>query len=234
MVENTELIRKLGSLGLLERLDEPTRKLGLANHKDIIDAVRNKKYEREPHIGDDFVPDTGLYNAVGAIYPLLDREQRDDAVRAHLRQFDQVNNMYVSLNHTPFIREPLLLADITILRAGYWPGLKDEKDLWKNRDKDVIADVIAGGLFDPSKVQSDFLVAYALLRSDFTSFGDDFVVAANPDFLNRVLKGIVALRFAKREDPEEIEAGRNRLYKILPESVHDRIEPLRLEADWIN
>lgn len=86
------------------------------------------------------------------------------------------------------------------------------------------------GLFDPAKVRSDFLVAYALIRKDFTHFGEDYVRAANPEFLQRVLKGIVALRFDKATE-EQVDQGRKRLYELLPVSVHERIEPLRQEAD---
>ena len=197
---------------------------------------RGKKYERIQGIGDDFIPDSDLYNVVGSIYPLLDRRQRNEVVGAHLNQFDGLNYLAVNSNHTPNIREPLLLADITIVRPLYWPGLHDEKHLWDGKvsfaelEKEIMDEK---GLFDPSKVRSDFLVAYALMRKDFTSFGEDYAKTANPEFLNRVVKGIVALRFA-RTKTEEIEKGRNRLYELLPKIVHGRIEDLRKEADWIN
>jgi len=46
-----------------------------------------------------------------------------------------------------------------------------------------------------------------------------------------VVKGIVALRFAGSK-VEEIDSRRNRLYELLPKTIHPRIDPLRQEADW--
>lgn len=244
MVQTAELIETLGTLGLLERLDDRTRYAGLSNYQLLIDLVRDKEYERVQGLGDDFIPDRDLYNAVGAIYPLLDRKQKNEAIRAYLNQFDGINYLRVNTNHTPNIREPQLLADITIARPIYWPGLYDEKQLWKGKrsfaklQKDIMDE---NGLFDKSIVINDFLVAYSLMRSDFTKFGDDYIKVANPIFLDRVMKGIVSLRFARRAIDEEIDEirndieideGRNRLYELLPKGVHHKIESLRQEADW--
>lgn len=234
MVQTAHTIETLGNLGLLERLDEVTKNKGLLDYQVLVDIVRDKKYERVQGIGDDFIPDVNLYNAIGAIYPILDRWQRDEAIRAHLSQFDRLNYLAVNLNHTPNIREPLLVADITIARPSYWPGLKDEEHLLNRRDSfaELERDImIENGLFDRTKVRSDFLVAYALMRKDFTSFGEDYVKSANPEFLNRVMKGIVALRFANATK-EQMDKERKRLYELLPKSVHDKIESLRQEADW--
>ena len=236
MVQTAGIIQTLGQSGLIERLDETTKCQGLSDHQILIDLVSGKKYERVQGIGDDFIPDSDLYNVVGAIYPLLDRRQRNEAIRAHLNQFDRLNYLAVNSNHTPNIIEPLLLTDITTARPLYWPGLNDEKHLWGGKESfvELEREIMAeNGLFDPSKVKSDFLVAYALMRNDFTKFGDDYVKVANPEFLDRVMKGIVALRFARTKD-EEIDSGRNRLYELLPKAVHDRIEPLRQQADWVN
>ncbi len=235
MVQTAHTIDSLGSLGLIERLDENIRAEGSHDFQILIGLVKDKKYKRVQGIGDDFIPDCGLYNTVGAIYPLLDRRQRDEVIRAHLNQFDRLNYKAVNSNHTPYIREPLLLSDIIIARPFYWPGLKDEKHLWEGKTNFAELEreiMIGNGLFDPTKVRSDFLVSYALMRKDFTSFGENYVKSANPEFLNRVMKGIVALRFANATNVQEIEEGRKRLHELLPKSVHDRIEPLRQEADW--
>ncbi len=234
MAQTAELIEELGSLGLLERLDSSTRSQALLDQEILTSLVNGKKYERVQGIGDDFIPDSSLYNAVGSIYPLLDRRQRDNIIRAHLNQFDRLNYLAVNSNHTPNIREPMLLADIIIARPLYWPGLNDEKALWegKNSFAELEEEVITeNGLFDPTKVRSDFLVAYAIMRKDFTQFGEDYAKVANPDFLNRVIKGIVALRFAGAKD-KEIESKRNSLYELLPKSVHEKIESARQESDW--
>ena len=119
----------LGALGLLERLDEGTKNCWLLDYRLIVDLLANKKYERVQGIGDDFIPDCNLYNAVGSIYPLLDRKQKDEVIKAHLNHFDRLNYLYVNINHTPNIREPLLLTDITLARPLYWPGLKDEEQI---------------------------------------------------------------------------------------------------------
>lgn len=182
-----------------------------------------------------------LYNSLGAVYPYLERSQKDKAIREILNILDRRNYMEVngstSLGHTTGIREPLLLSDIKIVRHLYWPGLHDEEKLWKNKAhfsniQDEIMD--ANGIFKKDKVRSDFLVAYALLRKDFTSFGADYASAANPEFLERTLQGIVAIRFAHAESSEEIESGQRRLIELLPKSVHQYIEPMRKRADWID
>jgi hypothetical protein len=235
MSQTISFVETLGKQGLLERLDNKTREQGTFDKQILVDLVRDKKYERVQGIGDDFIPDSDLYNAIGSIYPLLDRKQKDEVIRAHLNQFDGLNYLAVNSNHTPNIREPLLLTDIAIARPLYWPGLNDEKRFWDGKEtftelqKEIMGE---NGLFDPAKVKSDFLVAYALMRKDFTFFGEDYVKAANPEFLERVLKGIVALRFANLKDESQINERINRLYQLLPSSVHDRIEPFRKERDW--
>jgi len=225
MDQTTELIQKLGQGGLIERLDEDTKNQGLSEHQTLINLLKEK-----------IECDTNLYNAVGAIYPLLGKIDKHKAIRAHLNQFRTLNYLTVSFFYTPCIREPLLLADIAVNCSLYWPGLMDqdylrsEKKSFTKLEKEIMD---KNGLFNPKKVNSDFLAAYALMRKDFTSFGDDYVKAANPQFLERVLKGIVALRFAK-VSKEEIDNERNRLYQLLPKSVHDKIETLIEKADWID
>ncbi len=182
-----------------------------------------------------------LYKAVGSVYPFLERVQKDRALSQILnildgRKYTEVNGLE-SMGHTTGIREPLLLSDIRIVRQLYWPGLYDEEHLWKNHTcfTDLQREIInEKGLFDQSKVKSDFLVGYALLRSDLCSFGEDYVKIAHPYFLERTLKGIVAMRFAHAEDEEQIAQGRKRLEQLLPKSTHNRIEPLRKEADWVD
>ena len=178
-----------------------------------------------------------VYNTVGAVYSYLERPQKDRALRNIFDILDGLNYRIVNEVHTPGIREPLLLSDIAVCRRLYWPGLHDEEKLWKDKDDffEIHEDIIdENGLFKKEKVTSDFLVGYALLRSDFTPFGEDYARAANSAFLERVMKGIVALRFATAENEGEIEEGKKRLYKLLPKSLHDRIEPIRQEADWVD
>jgi hypothetical protein len=181
-----------------------------------------------------------VYNAVGAVYPYLDRKQKNRALGEIIfRILDTRNTAEVNgergMGHTTGIREPLLLSDICIARPAYFPGLYDEQHLWK--DKVCFCDLRAEimdeeGMFDPRKVNSDFLVAYALLRSDFTSFGEEYAEAANPAFLERVLKGITALAVARCRKKEEVEEGMRIIINILPSKLHKNLLSALEETDW--
>ena len=179
-----------------------------------------------------------VYNAVGAVYPYLSREQKNRALKEIIFGILDLRN-YIEVNcvHTPGIREPLLLSDIYIARPLYWPGLHDEERLWK--DKTCFCDFQAetmdeDGMFYPTRVKSDFLVAHALLRKDFTSFGEEYAKAANPAFLERVLKGIVAMRFGRAKNQNEVRKGTKRLKELLPKIVHDRIAEYKKQKDWVD
>jgi len=235
MIEIVETVEQLGRLGLLERLTESQCKEGLDNF-DLISSLDGSAGQRSVYIGDDYVPKIEVYNALGAIYPLLSREKKLYGLQSILRKMDGVRYDRVSMNHTPYIRDPQFLSDIGASRGLYWPGLYDEEKLWneetdfkKFREKNMDEK----GLFRADRVNSDFLVSYAILRSDFSKFGESYAEVANPGFLKRVLKGIVTLRFSGCKNEEEIEGGRKRLQEFLPSSVHDKIEPLRNEANWV-
>ncbi len=176
-----------------------------------------------------------VYNAVGDAYPMLSRELKDRAVCTISRILDRQNYLTSQLQ-IEGLREPLLIADLVLASNHlYWPGLNEGCSLLKKYDDFFeIWKEIAGenGLFDRAKVNSDFLVAYALLRSDICRFGRDYIRVANPNFLNRVVKGIVALRFAPAKGEGEIKIGTTRLQELLPEELHSQIESLRQERDW--
>lgn len=205
------------------------------NIRGFIEAVAGGPYQTVPW---------AVYNAIGAVYPYLDRRLKDLALGKIVYEiFDGLNYGYVNgargEGHTTGIREPLLLADIGIIRPLYWPGLREaEFEIKKysnffDLQKELVKE---DGLFDPRKVNSDFLLAYSLLRSDFCNFGEDYIKAANPRFLERTLQGIVWLRFGGKDGntSESIEAGNRRLRELLPESLHNRIEPLRQEGGWVD
>ncbi|MBX4196577.1 hypothetical protein KW805_03240 [Candidatus Pacearchaeota archaeon] len=195
-----------------------------------------------------------VYNAVGAVYPYLDRDVKDHAVRQILNILDERN--YVEVNggrgagHTTGIREPLLLSDICLPRGFYWPGLDEGKDVLKHFSFSGIRGNLMTdeGMFKHSSsadggagrrgINSDFVMAYTLLRSDQCAYGNDYLAIANPTFIDRTVKGIVALRFGKNlGEPmtdEKVEEARQRLFTLLPKSLHDRIDPLREEKDWID
>jgi hypothetical protein len=184
-----------------------------------------------------------LYNAVGNAYPNMTREQRDAALKQLIGIWDGINYGYVNgargVGHTTGIHEPLLVADIGIVRRIYWPGLEESHWILKGHDTfKSFADAYLdeNGMFKPGTVDSNFVIAYAVLRTDKTNYGEEYAAHANPEFLNRVIKGIVAVRFGGESSDEgesaDIERGMKRLRELLPKSLHERIEPLRQEADW--
>jgi len=177
-----------------------------------------------------------IYNAVGAVYPYFERELRDDALGQILSMLDRRNYVEVNTNHTPGIKEPLLLSDICITRPLYWPGLKDEKHVWEKYDNflDLQKEIMdEQGFFKPI-ITSDFLVAYVLLRNDFTSFSEQYIKSVNPFFLERALRGIVGLRIGRAKTKEKSDKGINRLKEILPKSIHERIDEIRNLHEWVD
>ncbi len=230
-----ELFERLAKAGLPERVSEEELALAVAGAGHLIALVRDKKYERILGIGDDFIPDTGLYNALGTVYSLLPCNIRDEALAAYLTQFDHLNDFYVQNNHTPFVREPSVLADIGMVRPRYWPGLDEGKVLTrehKNFDDFKRELLTEDGLFNPEKVRSDFCVAYAALRTDMSSFGSDYAAACHLQFLERVVGGIAALRFGRVNDDSGIKDGHKRLRDLLPKNVHGLIDRKYEERSW--
>jgi len=223
----------LGDAGIKERVSEKsTLDFGLANAGGLISLVKCSQADRA-YVGDDFMPDTNLYNALGVIYPLLESEQRAQALRAYLRQFDEVNSLYVQANHTAYIREPIALSDICVARPAYFPGMEREAGTIKTYKSygALKKSLMSKGLFKPEKVPNDFCMAYALLRKDMSKFGQSFAKECHPEFLERVLKGIINLRFANaRDEKENIE----KFKKLLPKSLHDRISKYCEQKDWLH
>ena len=192
---------------------------------NIYDEALNKSYTN-PKTGENsrfFIEATcggpheaipsALYNSVGTIYPILDRETKNYALKNILGILDSIRSDYVQISHTSCIHEPLLLSDIAIARPIYWPGL-DEGKFLINKSKifpDFKVEFMDDqGFFKKNKVNSDFIVGYSLLRSDFCNWGEDYINIANPNFLDRTLKGIVSMRFShffslKNLSEEEIE-----------------------------
>lgn len=176
-----------------------------------------------------------IYNAVGAVYPYLERKQKDRALGKVLNILDKLNYLIVNGIHTPGIREPLLLSDIIVVRPLYWPGLDEGRKLlgeyssFSDLRKEIINEK---GLFRKNKVESDFLVAYSLLMSDMGNYGEGYIKVAYPPFLNRTLQGIIAHWFARVNEVNEIEERMKGLQELLPKSIHDKIEYFRQKAEW--
>ncbi len=243
MVE-VSLIETLGSAGIYERVDSGSLFEGFSQAQDIMRLVKEATHESVIGIGDDYIPNTKLYNALGCIYPFLSRENKDKALHAYLTQFNGINYMRVQNNHTPYIREPLVLADIWIINPLYWPGLEESSAQVKGGENFTTFQekyMLPTGLFNPQKTQNDFLLAYAALRSDKSTFGREYALAAKPSFLERVVKGIVAMRFGRfNYDAQRPElAGEyadqhdllERLHTLLPVELHPQIEIHRSEGD---
>ncbi|MBU3957713.1 MAG: hypothetical protein KKB25_01420 [Nanoarchaeota archaeon] len=222
-----DLIKILGNAGLVERLDAETRNEGIKYSDNIIGLLEGLEVERVQGIGDDFIPDTKLYNALGAIYSVLQPESRKRALNAYMQKFDGTNYISVQENHTPFIREPLVLADIDNERHLYWPGLDEGKNIIQMHDNfaELKEEVMDGnGLFKPEAVNSDFCVGYALLRNDMSPFGEEYSESCNPAFLDRVVEAAVSMRIGKAAAMGNIEKGKSRLKELLPSKLHDTIE----------
>jgi len=76
------LINELNSAhGLIERLSERTIQGALENSNSLIEFLKNKEYTRNVYLGDDFIPDTNLYNLLGAIYPRLNVDKKENVLR---------------------------------------------------------------------------------------------------------------------------------------------------------
>lgn len=230
---------------LMDCPDESIEKIVDIYNKGLDDAYtdsegKNNRAFIEAYAGGpaEHVP-WAVYNAVGSIYPYLSREQKDKALRKLFNIWDGINWAYVngerSVGHTTGIREPLLLADIEIARRIYWPGLDEARfvlskfDNFKSLKENIIN---SDGLFNPKIIKSDFQVAYGLLRSDFCNFGEEYISTANPTFLERTLRAIVWMRFGVENANPDFKVGVARLQELLPESLHNKIEPLRQEGGW--
>jgi len=200
------------------------------NNRSYIEAIAGGPCETIPW---------AVYNAVGEVYPNFSREQKDKTISQILSILDRRNYVEVNCTHTPGIREPLLLSDICVARPLYWPGLDDEEKLFKNtKNFEEIENLFdEKGNFRKDKVNSDFLVAYGILRSDGSNFGKeliDYLNIKNSNFLERTIKGITALRFFNAKNNEDLVKRKERLEELLPESTHEMIQEFMLEKDWVD
>lgn len=221
-MQNTELInfvKSIGERGLIERLTPEEVGKAKKNIDDIIPIAINLGSNKDYRWGinnDDFIADITGYNALGAIYPALDEGARKKVSTAIGLHFDYINYLYVQINHTPYIREPLLLADIARYSNFYWPSLEEGKKITsKYTTFEELSKIILGdGLLDPKKVRSDFCVTFAALRTDMSNYGKELINKLHPDFFARVIEGISKLNFE----------GLDILKQILPEKLHKELE----------
>jgi hypothetical protein len=232
LLENPELAIPAIRRTYDQALDEAYRDEKGDSQRDFVEAIAGGPYGHIPWM---------VYNAVGAVYPALPREQRDLALRQILDILDGRNYLEVNgatgAGHTTGIREPLLLGDITIARQRrYWPGLEEQMQLINahptfERFSEVMMD--ANG-FIKSCVASDFLLAYALLRKpgwneEYAAFAETFT----PRFLERTMSGIAAINFGMGH-PETEEGRAGRLHTLLPPRVHPLLEQAKERKDWVD
>lgn len=208
-------------------LDDAYTDDGGKNVRGFIEAIAGGPHEAIP---------SSIYNAVGEVYSYLERSQKDKALRQVLKILDDINYFYVQISHTPYIREPLLLTDISICRRIYWPGFDDELNLIKKyssfkRFKNETID--ERGFFKRDKVKSDFILATVLMHRKYSEWGDNYIDVANPNFLNRVFNGIVAMDFSQvcqeKFDERVIEFN-----KIWPKRFIEKLEEIIDRKDWVD
>ena len=203
------------------------------NLRGYIEAIAGGPMEAIP---------SDVYNAVGAIYPFLDRKRKDRALGKILSIMDGINYFYVQNGHTPFIREPLLFGDICAVRMLYYPGLDEGKTILKQFGNSGVdsflelkRDIIdKNGLFIRNKVKSDFIVAYSLLRTNLSSFGEMYVGVANPDFLDRTVQAITGMYFGQKGGEGHEEEMREDFRQSLTQSVQDKVDYYLEQRDWVD
>lgn len=222
-------------LALLMR-ENPDRGIGLIAdvYEKRLDAVYPDKRKRDMVLAYAGGPVEGvarpIYDAVGDAYPALGGVQRTAALSALLKIMDRWNGAH--FRDVPFIREPLLIADIAMLRREYWPGLVEGKRLVGRHPtigSFMRETMNADGTFRRDAVDSDFIVGITALRKDTSPYAEEYAEVAQRGFLERVMMAAVQMRFGFDPTPERLEAGTRRLMEILPERLHGRIPALRRE-----
>lgn len=187
-----------------------------------------------------------ILNSVGRKYPSFTDEQKMSALERFLcilddTRSDVTNGSNLSfIGYTPNIREPLLLSDISISQPGYWPRERANAERkWIKRkftsyDK-LSKDLLLGdGTFDKKKIASDFLTALGILRND--RLADDYILAVDPQFLDRCVQGISELEFhfIDPADKSNIEKRRKKLHALFPKELYERIEDFSNKRYWVN
>lgn len=181
-----------------------------------------------------------VYNSVGAVYPYLDREQKNRALKQVLNILDGLRSSYVNgaegIGHTTGIREPLLLTDIVLVRGHYLPGIGESRNIVRQFPnfyefrKGVMNEQ---GEFYVGQVKNDFLMSFTLLNSKYCDYGEDyanFALEHTPEFLDRVLNGIAAIIYKRGPNPD----GEKNDVLPLPKKLHERIKQFGQKRDWVD
>jgi len=228
---NHNELKILGEAGLYERVDKSFVDKAVRNFDFLIYKLEDGNGDA-PEFNYNSHPSKNvcLYNSVGAIYPYLNNQQKKEVVEVHLKRFKIIEQSHVNHNHMRFIREPLLLADICAAsKSYYWPGFDNESDLWEDEKNFsyLEKEIMENGLFKTKKVKSDFLVAYGLLCADLSKFGEDYIKIVQPEFLDRVLEGIVTITVDGIRNKRHVAKEMAALRKRLPKSTHEKLEEFK-------
>jgi hypothetical protein len=198
------------------------------NNRSFVEIMAGGPHEAIP---------SSLYNSVGLIYPFLNRTLKNYSLEKILGILNGIRYDYVQISHTSFIREPLLLSDISIIEPLYWPGMAEGERLinqaqsFGNFKKEFLD---LRGFFKRELINSDFIVAYSLLRKDFCDWGEEYLKIADPFFIERVIKGVVGKRFSKlfslknltREEIEGVNtlARNSEFYSEIKEELNKKLD----------
>jgi hypothetical protein len=211
------------------------------NNRAFVEAIAGGPYEEIPW---------AIYNSVGTAYPYFTRKQKNDALSQILRILDVRNYLEVNgdrgAGHTTGIREPLLLTDICSIRPIYWPGT--EEGIWLMKQFQSFSDfkealMHPDGVFKHlgkahvsdkkiTGVNSDFVVAYALLRMDIGEWQSEFIKAANPAFLDRTIQGLVNMYFSGKSAERQAQE-RESFRKVFPKEIQHQIDVHVERQQWI-
>jgi hypothetical protein len=198
--------------------------------------VRNVNKERafiESLVGPNQDWTGPIFSLVGNIYPELNKQAREKALRKTLQILDKINYMYVQWD-VEKINEPLFVRDIQVSRPIYWPGYEQQtKFLEKNTTwKDFLEK-------RKELITSDFLLAFAISKPKHasleirTKFYD-----SNKELMDRTSEAIGGIlyneseRFHEREKLTLEEYITDNIKKFDP-LLHEKIYKAIEEKDWI-
>ncbi len=179
----------------------------------------------------------GFYDNLGRVYRGQGRAGREKILRGLLMKLDKFRIPCViggqGAGHTNRVREPSLLTDAVLARSIYWPGSREGEQIVEEYADDFEGfkgEFLDSGLFRKDRVKSDYIVALEVLRS---GLGEKFIETADKGFLYRVVRGLIGMRTGHARKGE-VEAALERLKKELPESLHSKIEAIRLSGGWLD
>ena len=183
-----DLIQQLARAGICERLTDDLATEGKENFR-YISSLLDFHSEDMPGSQDDRINFKVLYNAIGALYPVI-----DDGLRSSIRtlanvKFLDIQTLDERAECLGRVCEPSLIHNM----SGHtiWPDVEQERSVIKRvvffnefQTKYMQSD----GIFKPGFFRSDFFMAYTLLYlQEDKSFCNGYAAIAHPEFLERVV-----------------------------------------------